>query len=42
MSHISQQMHCRIARLDSTLQYQVALIDVSCPAPGMDPLQQAC
>ena len=25
MPHIFQQMHCRIARLDSILQYQVAL-----------------
>ena len=28
--------YCRIAGLDSTLQCQVALTDVSCPAPGMD------
>ena len=37
--HIFQQMHCRIAGLDSILQYQVALTSVFCPAPGMDPLQ---
>ena len=28
MSHIFQQMPCRIARLDSILQYQVALTGV--------------
>ena len=38
MPHIVQQMHCRIARLDSILQYQVAWTGVSYPAPGMDHL----
>ena len=42
MSHIFQQMHCRIGGLDSTLLYQVALTGVSCPASGMDLLQQVC
>ena len=38
MPHVFPQMHCRIARLNSILQYQVALTGVSYPAPGMDHL----
>ena len=39
MPHTVQQTRCRIARLDSILQYQVAWSGVFYPAPGSDHLQ---
>ena len=39
LSHIFGQTHCRTARLNSTLQFQVTLSDVSYQVPGLVLLQ---